>query len=282
VIYQQPVQQTVPQMNTYDSAPVPPPSYNEHVAYPQLNDQSVSEQPPAMSAASPTSATSPTAPGSDDANDVISSPKDVDEVRQWLATLNMQGYADTFIENGYDTLEAISDISRDDLKDMGVKLGHIKLILASSINANFLNKNVRLKNVHFETYVSNYGPPEKLDEGARCHLQHNEKGDKPGCLFAFEILDGAVFRLRHIESGTFLKFRDDLIVGRSPYEKTGGLSQLVLEKAEQRGIYYIKCVKNGLYLQCEVPRQFGKDILKPVKEKVDRAKFQLIVERTWT
>ena len=38
-------------------------------------------------------------------------------------------YAETFTNEGFDSIKAITMIEKDDLKDMGVKKGHMKLIL---------------------------------------------------------------------------------------------------------------------------------------------------------
>eukprot|EP00483_Globobulimina_turgida_P007052 UN07066 len=101
------------------------------------------------------------------------------EVLRWLTQLKMERYYSTFIENGYDQLESVGEITKEDLKEMGVALGHIKIIVSASITAPFQNRKVRIKSVRYETYLHEYGSPRKYDDGGRrCLLQHNEKKDK--------------------------------------------------------------------------------------------------------
>ena len=52
-----------------------------------------------------------------------------------------------------DQLNAIGDIEKDDLKEMGVALGHIKIIVAASVTAPYSNKQVKLKSVAYDTFI---------------------------------------------------------------------------------------------------------------------------------
>merc|ERR1711971_315206 len=65
------------------------------------------------------------------------------EVYQWLSKLKMERYYKTFIDNGYDQLVTIGDIEREDLKEMGVALGHIRIIVAAAVTAPYMNKRVK-------------------------------------------------------------------------------------------------------------------------------------------
>ena len=63
-----------------------------------------------------------------------SNPVDIDlSVEKWLINLcpdsKLDQYAETFTNEGFDSIKAITMIEKDDLKDMGVKKGHMKLIL---------------------------------------------------------------------------------------------------------------------------------------------------------
>ena len=51
------------------------------------------------------------------------------EVVEWLNMLSFHEYIDNFIQNGYDRFDAIYKMEKEDLKDIGVKMGHIKVIL---------------------------------------------------------------------------------------------------------------------------------------------------------
>ncbi len=55
-----------------------------------------------------------------------------DEVRAWLASLKLEQYASSFIENGYDDLSALADMDDKDLDTLGItRAGHRKRILVS-------------------------------------------------------------------------------------------------------------------------------------------------------
>lgn len=57
------------------------------------------------------------------------------DIREWLKALGLGKYADTFVENDVD-LQALAHLDRDDLKEMGVSLGHRKVILAAIAKLN--------------------------------------------------------------------------------------------------------------------------------------------------
>lgn len=62
------------------------------------------------------------------------------KVKQWLQGLTLAEYYDKFIGEGYDRFEScIFDVTKDELKDIGVKSGHIKIIM-NSINEMKSNK----------------------------------------------------------------------------------------------------------------------------------------------
>ncbi len=52
------------------------------------------------------------------------------DIREWLEALGLGKYAETFIENDVD-IRALPHLNRDDLKELGVSLGHRKVILAA-------------------------------------------------------------------------------------------------------------------------------------------------------
>ena len=52
------------------------------------------------------------------------------QVADWLKTLGMSEYAERFAENGI-TVAALRHLTDQDLKDIGVLLGHRRIILAS-------------------------------------------------------------------------------------------------------------------------------------------------------
>merc|ERR1712176_596460 len=112
------------------------------------------------------------------------------EVYEWLSKLKMERYYKNFVDNGYDQLSLIGDICKDDLKDMGIALGHIKVIMAAALTAPYMNKRIKLKSVGYDTFIHEYGNPIKHgDNGVRCKLQHNEKENKPGTVWLFDMLD---------------------------------------------------------------------------------------------
>ena len=200
-----------------------------------------------------------------------------DEVLAWLQKLKMERYYKTFIENGYDQLESVGEISKEDLKEMGVALGHIKIIVASSVTAPFMNKRVRLKSVSFDTFIHEYGKVKDMGNGGkRCILQHNDKKNKPGAVWVFECVEDQTFRLKHEPSGSFIRLlgeHEEEADTRSPF---GSDSTLILEKSETtRGAYFIKCVKSECYLGCDKPRSLGYNKTKQTTKRDNDCRFHL-------
>ncbi len=52
------------------------------------------------------------------------------DVGEWLEGLELGKYAEAFVENGVD-LRALPHLSEGDLKDLGVLLGHRRILLAA-------------------------------------------------------------------------------------------------------------------------------------------------------
>merc|ERR1712130_492256 len=183
------------------------------------------------------------------------------EVFQWLSKLKTERYYKTFIENGYDQLTAIGDIEREDLKEMGVALGHIRIIVAAAVTAPDMNKRVKLKSVGMDTFIQEKTVKKMNDNGMRCILQHSEKENKAGAVWLFEMLDddtNSYFRLKHVPTGTFLRMLGTGSADtRSPWsiaEKNGD-GRLMLEK-KGKGVYFIK-VQEEMYLRFDEKRALG-------------------------
>ena len=52
------------------------------------------------------------------------------EVEQFLTSMKFEEYISNFKSEGFDRMDAIYDINMDDLRDMNVKKGHAKILLA--------------------------------------------------------------------------------------------------------------------------------------------------------
>ncbi len=52
------------------------------------------------------------------------------DIGEWLEGLRLGKYAEVFVENGVD-LRALPHLSEDDLKELGVLLGHRRILLAA-------------------------------------------------------------------------------------------------------------------------------------------------------
>merc|ERR1711971_550168 len=119
---QQQVQQQQPQQeDEREGGNCAPPSVNPEYTsggYPNLQKEEKEEKQPEVEPVM----------GQDAANEVFA----------WLSKLKMERYYKTFIDNGYDQLTAIGDIEKEDLKEMGVALGHIRILkVPSSTNWSF-------------------------------------------------------------------------------------------------------------------------------------------------
>merc|ERR1712003_322962 len=184
------------------------------------------------------------------------------EVFAWLSKLKMERYYKTFIDNGYDQLTAIGDIEKEDLKEMGVALGHIRILVAAAVTAPYLNKRVKLKSVSYESFVHEYSKPNKMKGGGmRCVLQHNDKEKREGTVWLFDMLDNgdtlSDFRLKHVKSGSFMRLMGagKEVDTRSPW-KDNQNGQLMLKRIS-KGVYYIKEIKQERYLRFDRERALG-------------------------
>ena len=66
----------------------------------------------------------------------------LEEVDLWLKENNLLPFRDLLIDNGYDELEVIASITKEDLQDLGLTLpGHVKKILLKTAR---LAKKLRL------------------------------------------------------------------------------------------------------------------------------------------
>ena len=53
-------------------------------------------------------------------------------VEEWLASIGLEEYLTNFVEEGYEHLDYIHDLTEGDLKDLGItRLGHVKMLLHS-------------------------------------------------------------------------------------------------------------------------------------------------------
>ena len=51
------------------------------------------------------------------------------KVSKWLKQINLTKYSDLLVNSGFDDLESILDLNMDDLKEIGIPLGHRKKLL---------------------------------------------------------------------------------------------------------------------------------------------------------
>ncbi len=78
-------------------------------------------------------------------------------VREWLRTLDLTDYVQSFLDNGYDELETCKQIGRDDLDAIGVRDPHHRLELLRAVS--------RLKQEGgTAVYFTLVGPPQSDDE----------------------------------------------------------------------------------------------------------------------
>merc|ERR1719300_200631 len=189
--------------------------------------------------------------------------ENADNVKTWLTTLNMDRYYDSFIKNGYDTLDRVGEITPNDLKETGVALGHIKTITRASALAPFQNKKVKIQSMHYESYLVEK-TVKQHDNGKRCILKHTSKDDNAGC-WLFEVLDMGTFRLKHLPTGSWLRLQkaESEAHTRSPFVEKNSTLQLI---REQKGVYFIKRAEEECYLRFAEPSTFGYD--KVMVEKI--------------
>merc|ERR1712154_469254 len=125
----------------------------------------------------------------------------------------------------------------EDLKEMGVALGHIKTLVAASVMAPFMNRRVRVQSLHYESFLVSKKVKEHGDDGRRCILQHTKKGDE---IWLVEPLGNGTFRLKHEPTGSWLRMEkvEKEADTRSPW--TDNVSTRTLQLVhEKKGVYYI-------------------------------------------
>ena len=68
------------------------------------------------------------------------------KVKNWLFSLMLNDYYDNFITNGYDRFEScILSMNKDDLTQIGIKLGHVKIIQESIDQMKFDQDKAKMK-----------------------------------------------------------------------------------------------------------------------------------------
>ena len=70
-------------------------------------------------------------------------------VVDFLKTLELDEYIDVFQTEGFDRMDALFDINMDDLRDMKIKRGHAKLLLANIEQIKQKQNNLHSKKVRF-------------------------------------------------------------------------------------------------------------------------------------
>jgi len=189
--------------------------------------------------------------------------ENANKVKFWLSAYNMERYYNMFIKNGFDTLERVGDITGDDLKEMGVALGHIKTIVAASAMAPYQNRKVRIQSVQYETFLMD---KEVKDHGKdkRCKLKHSKKKEEANC-WLFEVLGNGTFRLKHIPTKSWLRMigQEGAVDTRSPFTEDNSSMQLI---RQSKGVYFIKrAMGEDAYLRFAEPSTFGSNAVEIVK-----------------
>ncbi|ETO14188.1 hypothetical protein RFI_23181 [Reticulomyxa filosa] len=92
-----------------------------------------------------------------------------EDVRNWFKQLALSEYADLFLDNGYDRLDVIVEINEEELKQLGIKAGHIKVITKAiaDIKAKKEEKKeekAELSNIQNVNAAPQENPPQQIEE----------------------------------------------------------------------------------------------------------------------
>jgi len=177
------------------------------------------------------------------------------EVVQWLEKLGVGQYADAFIRNGFDRMDSIYKIEENDLKSMGVALGHIKIILGASGNAQYLGKTIVLRSTHgyFLTAEKPSGKEGKFD--------HHDKREG-AALLVVKDLGANKIGIECKQFGTYMHVPppdSGLHVRHGPLDPNN--TELCFVNINKPGWIAIKCVSNGAFLALEEKKIFGRSIV---------------------
>ena len=247
----------------------PPQNTNSPPSYPVINEA------PAVAAAADSALSEVPAPEEKKEEEPVPTMgmENANKVKQWLSAMNMERYYNSFIKNGYDTLERVGEISGDDLKEMGVALGHIKTIVDASAMAPFQNQRVRIQSVHYETYLMENEVKSHGDD-KRCKLKHSKKKDGANC-WLFEVIGNGTFRLKHIKTKSWLRMIkvDGSVDTRSPFSEDVSALRLIREK---KGVYFIKRANgDDAYLRFAEPSTFGANKVEVVNQPMNVGRVRI-------
>ncbi|KAI8141798.1 hypothetical protein BJV82DRAFT_617570 [Fennellomyces sp. T-0311] len=92
------------------------------------------------------------------------------QVRRFLANCNLSQYSNTMIHEGFDQLEALLEVTEQDLEQMGVKRGHRRLLQRAISNARRLSSLSLLFSNQNPDYFGSSDHPERAGDPTRDQL----------------------------------------------------------------------------------------------------------------
>jgi len=180
-------------------------------------------------------------------------------VKQWLESLQMGQYLQTFLNNGFDRLSSIGVITEKDLEKMNIALGHRKVLLAGAHLAPFSGKKIALRSLNYNTYVCasalDHAKEAISDLGAHKDLDEE-------CIWRCNQIEEGKMTLHNLKHGGYLRVPKIIEKDACTQHDLDNRCELqIVMVTGHDGHYAIFCPSNGNYLSCKEAGVFGKTTL---------------------
>lgn len=81
----------------------------------------------------------------------------MDDIHEWLTRFGLSEYVPIFEENGVD-IRSLGDLTEDDLKELGVKLGHRRLIQRALVEQDSIDLSSAIRSLMRMMPRERFGP----------------------------------------------------------------------------------------------------------------------------
>jgi len=180
-------------------------------------------------------------------------------VKQWLESLQMGQYIQTFLSNGFDRLSSIGVITESDLEKMNISLGHRKVLLAGAHLAPFAGKKIALRSLNYNTYACASALDHAKDSNSELGA-HKDLDEE--CIWRCTQIEEGRMTLHNMKHGGYLRIPKIIDKEACTQHNVDNRCELQFVMVTgQAGHYAIFCPSNGNYLSCKEASVFGKTTL---------------------
>jgi len=196
-------------------------------------------------------------------------------VGKWLDSINMGQYTEVFFKNGFDQLENVGNITEEDLKQMKVALGHIKIILSSSKHVNYIGKIISIRGIQWQLFLRAVPVHKNHDHG---ELSSEDKIENLSKWKVIELPHGKIALENIQEKGFYLSLpnkdnEDAKIINHIKDWETLEFDHFPNDASK----LVIKCQSNATYLAIGKPKFIGHNPVHVVFNCKDECKVEIDV-----